>query len=79
MSQHIGYYCRGKCSAETMHKIIDFSEENPHHNYAKLSCIKCSEPPFVVVYDKQLRAPSNHSQRVSDILPSSDEQPADIC
>ena len=76
MSNHLGYWCR-KCSAETLHKVVDFNEEGAHHNYAKLDCIKCNEPPFIVVYDKQMRAPTSKSQRITDILPSTDEMPSD--
>lgn len=70
----IRFYCRNKnCGKETDHKIIAFNEENPHHNFAKISCIHCDENPFIVEYDKQCRAPSSASKRVSETLPNPEE------
>ena len=58
----INYYCR-RCSKETSHEIENF-DENPRRNVAKLNCIKCVEPPFVVEYPQGSKAPTRLSQRV---------------
>ncbi len=75
---HIGFYCRGKCSAETLHGILAVNEEGPHNNYAKLKCIKCNEPELLVEYPKGHNAPTSISRRVGGEL-QDDEQPTDIC
>lgn len=67
MARHIGYYCRGKCSSETLHEIENFVEE-PKGNFAKLKCIKCIEPSFVVEYPQGATAPTNLSPRVGGVL-----------
>lgn len=64
----IKYYCRGRCSSETMHEIENFSEDPQKGNFAKLQCIKCAEPAFVVEYPRGATAPTNLSRRVGGIL-----------
>jgi hypothetical protein len=73
----VSYYCRGKCCKETQHEIENFVEESKG-NFAKLQCIKCTEPSFVVEYPQGAKAPDRLSRRVEGILVD-DEQPTDIC
>ncbi len=76
---HIGFFCRGKCSAETLHGILDFTEIHPLMNYAKLKCVKCDEQPFVVEYPKGTQAPTNLSRRIGHELSTDEQQPTDLC
>lgn len=77
MSQHIKYFCRGTCSRESLHEIENFVEDPITGNFAKLKCIKCNEPPFVVSYPKGSPLPSNQSPRVGGVLIDLEDQPTD--
>lgn len=74
----IRFYCRGKCSAESLHEIRSFNETSVKANFAKLKCINCNHLPFIVEYPKGSRAPDRLSRRVEGILVD-DEQPESIC
>lgn len=61
---HIGFHCKGNCSKETLHQIEGFDESGKKANYARLKCIKCNEPSFVVQYPKGANAPTSNSHRL---------------
>lgn len=76
MNNHIDFYCRGKCQGTTTHEIENTLETN-NGNFAKLKCIKCNTPPFVIQYPAHT-SPTQTSRRVGGDL-IGDEQPEDVC
>ena len=75
----IKYFCRGRCSAETLHEIENTDTSNAKFNVAKLQCIKCTHPPFVVEYKKDEAEPNRLSPRTGGMLIDDEQQPCDLC
>lgn len=69
----IEYWCR-RCARNTNHGIVSFEHDLPRFNYSFIQCLACDMGAFAVKYGKDLVSPESTSTRVSDVLPSTDEQ-----